>query len=58
LSLATSVEDEDNVEQHLNPFGEHQEERGQEEVVQKHRHSRAPVLHQTGSVHDTRVHGP
>ena len=45
------MEDEDDVEQHLNPFSEHQEERCQEEVVEQNGGSLAPVLQQCTHTH-------
>jgi len=35
----------EHVDAQLNAFDEHQEERGQEEVVQQHRHHRAQLLY-------------
>jgi len=48
------VKYEDDVEQHLNSFSEHQEECSQEEIVKQHGHSLAPVLQRsyTGSCTD------
>jgi len=48
---SSSVEDEDDVEQHLHSLGKHQEERGQEEIVQQNRRRRAPRLQRPPSLH-------
>jgi len=47
FAFASSVKHKHDVHEHLHAFSEHQEERGQEEIVQKHGSRFAPALNYT-----------